>query len=88
MTDVVLSRDMTPDEFRSWYARLGLTDTELARRLDVDQPRIGKWRRGEVKASGYLWRALEHLAAELEAERRPKRRRQASREGGVDGTLR
>lgn len=80
MTDVLLSRDMTPEEFRGWYDRLraidpGLTHTKLATRLDVDQPRIGKWLKGKVAISGYLWRALEHLAAELEAERKPKKRR-------------
>lgn len=77
---------MTPDEFRQWYERLRaidptLTHASLARRLGVDQPRIGKWLRDEVKISGYLWRALEHLEAELERERRPARRRPKQLEG-------
>jgi predicted XRE-type DNA-binding protein len=67
-------RDMTPDEFRQWYDRLGLKQADLAKRLDVDQPRISKWLRGEIKISGYLWRALAHLEAELAEERRSKRR--------------
>lgn len=75
---------MTPEEFRVWYDRLGLKQAELAQRLDVDQPRIGKWLRGDVAISGYLWRALEHLEAELKRERkrRPKRRAQ---QGAADG---
>lgn len=71
---------MTPDEFRVWYDRLGLKQAELAKKLDVDQPRIGKWLRGEVKASGYLWRALEHLESELQRERRLERQREQARE--------
>ncbi len=74
-------RPMTPDEFRVWFSRLGLSQAQLAKRLDVDQPRIGKWLRGEVKISGYLWRALEHLEAEMARERRPKKRRAAQRGG-------
>lgn len=74
---------MTTDEFRAWFARLGLSETELARRLDTTQPTINRWRTGERKPPGYLWRALEHLAAELEAEGRPKRRRRAV-PGGTD----
>jgi hypothetical protein len=75
---------MTPEEFRSWYERLkaidpSLNDTKLAHKLDVDQPRIGKWRRGEVKIAGFLWRALEHLEAELRREQAPKRGRRSVR---------
>lgn len=81
MTVVVLSPDMTPDEFQRWYDRLkaidpGLTHAKLAERLNVDQPRIGKWSRGEVKISGYLHLALERLEQIMIQERRPKRRRQ------------
>lgn len=74
---------MTPEEFRVWYDRLGLKQSELAQRLDVDQPRISKWLRGEVKISGYLWRALEHLEAELkrERERKSKPKRRAAQRG-------
>ena len=81
---------MTPEEFQRWYNRLkaidpSLTDTKLAQKLDVDQPRIGKWRRGDVKIAGYLWRALEHLAAELEQERKPKRGRRPSPHAAPEG---
>lgn len=77
MTGAVLSRDMTPDEFKAWYARLKaidptLTDTKLAKALDVDQPRIGKWRRGDVGISGYLQLALERLEQIMIEERQPK----------------
>lgn len=84
MTNVVLSPDMTPDEFKRWYDRLRATDptlthAKLAERLDVDQPRIGKWMRGAVKISGYLHLALERLEQKLIEEQRPKRRRAAAR---------
>jgi hypothetical protein len=80
MTDVLLSPDMTPAEFKTWYDRLkridpNLTHTRLAERLDVDQPRIGKWLRGEVRLSGYLRLALERLEQIMIEERKPKKRR-------------
>lgn len=80
MTNVVLSPDMTPDEFRQWYDRLkridpALTHAKLASRLDVDQPRIGKWMRGKVGIGGYLHLALERLEQIMIEERRPKRQR-------------
>jgi hypothetical protein len=34
---VLPSRDMTTDEFKRWYARLGLNQSQLAKRLDVDE---------------------------------------------------
>lgn len=89
MTDVLLSRDMTPEEFQGWYDRLkridpALTHTKLAQKLDVDQPRIGKWLKGQVAISGYLWRALRDLEREMIEEQKPKRRRASSTaaEGG------
>lgn len=89
MTEVLLSRDMTPEEFKGWYDRLlaidpDLTHTKLAERLKVDQPRIGKWLRGDVKASGYLWRALRDLERELTEERQPKRRNRRHAAPGAD----
>lgn len=82
--------EMTPDEFRTWYERLkaidpALNDTKLAQKLDVDQPRIGKWRRGDVKIAGYLWRALEHLEAEMIREHAPQRRRRSVRSDQPSG---
>lgn len=82
MTGVIVSPDMTQDEFRQWYDRLKrldpkLTHAELAKRLDVDQPRIGKWLAGKVKISGYLHLALERLEQiMIEERRRPKKRPQ------------
>lgn len=91
MVTVLLSPDMTPEQFKTWYARLKaidpkLTDNKLAKRLDVDQPRIGKWRRGEVKISGYLHLALERLEQIMIEEQKPKGRprrpaRREAREG-------
>lgn len=80
MTQVVLSPDMTPDQFRARYERLKvidpkLTHAKLARRLDVDQPRIGKWLSGKVAISGYLHLALERLEQIMIEESKPKRRR-------------
>lgn len=79
MTTVLLSPDMTPEQFKGWYARLQridptLSQKKLAKRLDVDQPRIGKWMRGEVRISGYLHLALERLEQILIEEQKPKRR--------------
>ena len=89
MTSVVLSPDMTPDEFRRWYDRLRaidpkLTHARLAERLDVDQPRIGKWLRGDVKISGYLHLALERLEQIMIEEQRPKNRRTRPASGRGD----
>lgn len=97
MTGVLLSPDMTPEEFRTWYDRLkridpSLNHTKLAERLDVDQPRIGKWLRGKgnggVAISGYLRLALERLEQIMLEEQQavkppPKRarRRQQPAEG-------
>lgn len=77
MVPLSSERDMTTDEFKQWFRRLGLTQVELARRLDVNQAQISRWYNGIADPSGYLWRALEHLAAELERERKPKRRRRS-----------
>jgi hypothetical protein len=97
MTDATMvplsnERDMTKEEFRQWYDRLkridpDLTYTKLAQRLDVDQPRVGKWMSGKVAISGYLWLALERLEQILIEERKPKRRapRRPRGEGGSDG---
>jgi hypothetical protein len=74
MTSVLLSPDMTPKEFQAWYDRLKaidpkLSDNKLAKALDVDQPRIGKWRRGEIKIMGPLRLAFERLEQIMIAER-------------------
>lgn len=66
---------MTTDEFREWFRRLGLSEVELAARLDVKQPTINRWLNGRRTPPGYLWRALEHLAAEIERDQRRERRR-------------
>lgn len=66
---------MTPEEFKQWFARLGLKEGELARRLDVKQPTINRWFTGQRTPPGYLWRALEHLEVELRQERAPKPKR-------------
>lgn len=83
MTDTMVplsnERDMTTDEFKAWYARLGLSEKELARRLDVTQPTINRWYSGRRIPPGYLWRALEHLEAEL---RRPAPGGAGSGDGG------
>lgn len=86
MTDVLLSPDMTSEQFKVWYARLKaidptLTHAKLAQRLDVDQPRIGKWLSGKVTISGYLHLALERLEQIMLDERKPKRRTRAAQEG-------
>jgi DNA-binding transcriptional regulator YiaG len=63
-------RDMTTDEFNDWFRRLGLSERELATRLEMSQPTINRWTTGQRKPPPYLWRALEHLEAELQQERR------------------
>jgi transcriptional regulator with XRE-family HTH domain len=68
---------MTPEEFRTWYDRLGLKQQDLAARLEVDQGTISRWLNGRREIPPFLWRALEHLATELEQERKPRRRRSA-----------
>lgn len=71
MTDTVLpSRDMTTAEFNAWFRRLGLSEKELARRLETTQPTINRWTTGQRKPPPYLWRALEHLERQLIDEKR------------------
>lgn len=86
MTDTVVplspERDMTTDEFNVWARRLGLSEKELARRLETTQPTINRWTTGQRKPPPYLWRALEHLERELEEERRPNP--QPPRTGGFE----
>lgn len=77
MVPPTIERDMTTDEFKTWYARLGLKQVALAEKLDVDQSQISRWLNGKSTPPGYLWRALEHLEAEL--KRRPRKRRPAPR---------
>lgn len=67
--------EMTTDEFVAWFDRLGLSEAELARHLETSQPTVNRWRKGERKPPPYLWRALAHLLAELEAERTQPNRR-------------
>jgi transcriptional regulator with XRE-family HTH domain len=76
---------MTPEEFNDWFRRLKLiapdfNQPELARRLDVPQPTISRWLSGSrrIEHGTMLRRALRDLAAELEQERKP-RKRQARR---------
>lgn len=83
MTTVLPSPDMTKEEFQAWYTRLKaidpkLTHARLAERLNVDQPRIGKWLAGKVTIGGYLHLALERLEQIMIEERKPKRGRRPS----------
>jgi predicted transcriptional regulator len=80
MSTMVPERDMTPEEFQGWYARLGLKQVDLAEKLDVDQSQISRWLNGKSAPPGYLWRALEHLEAEM--QRRRKRQRRHTGAGG------
>jgi transcriptional regulator with XRE-family HTH domain len=68
---------MTPEEFKSWFVRLGLSQSELGRRLDVKQATISRWLVGDrkIEHGSMLRLALERLAVILEAERHPKRGR-------------
>ena len=90
MTVVVLSPDMTPKQFKAWLVRLreidpSLSNGKLAKRLKVDQPRIGKWERGEIAISGYLHLALERLEQILIEERKLKRNRRARTSSAAPG---
>ncbi len=71
MTDTMVpERDMTTDEFNAWVRRLGLSEKDLAARLETTQPTINRWTTGQRKPPPFLWRALEHLERELADERR------------------
>lgn len=71
MTDATMvpERDMTTDEFNAWFRRLGLSEKELAQKLETTQPTINRWTTGQRKPPPYLWRALEHLESELRRQR-------------------
>jgi transcriptional regulator with XRE-family HTH domain len=66
---------MTPDEFKGWMARLGLTQVQIAERLETTQPTVSKWVRGQHEIPGHLRLALERLEQILAEERRSRRRR-------------
>ena len=57
---------MTPKELKDWREQRDLTQTALARHLEVSVGMIRKYEQGERKIPPYFWRALRDLGAELE----------------------
>lgn len=66
------------DDLRKRRVRLGLSQAELAARLDIPANTIARWERGEVPVRHWrmLFRALNDLADELAAETDQEIRRQ------------
>lgn len=62
------------DEIRAFRERFGLTQVQLGERLKVHPNTIARWERSEVTPENpdVLRRALEHLALEIEEERRKR----------------
>lgn len=67
---------MHHSELRSRRRLLGLSQAELARRLDINQSTVSRWERGEmpIENGGMLRLALQHLELDLEEEHRAEPR--------------
>ena len=57
---------MTADEVRALRQRLGLTQEQLARRLNCTTMCVSRWERGASRPSRLATSALEGLANEVE----------------------
>lgn len=92
---------MTPEEFKTWFVRLGLSQSELARRLEVKQPTISRWLQDtpgqgrkddegkgrRIEHGSMLRLALERLEQILAEERSPRRgRRRVRSDQTTEGT--
>lgn len=66
---------MHPSELISRRKKLGLTQAQLAKHLEVEENTVGRWERGErtIPMSGVLRVMLDHLDQELVRERYEKR---------------
>jgi len=56
---------MSPKEVRRARKRLGLTLDQMAAALDIDRQTWWRWEHGVRIPPPFLWRAIEHLEAEL-----------------------
>lgn len=65
MTHTVPMPTMTPDEIKSYRSRLGLSQSELARRLPVSVDALQNWEIGRRRPPEYLPRALADLEREM-----------------------
>jgi transcriptional regulator with XRE-family HTH domain len=52
---------LTGPEFRKIRLRLGLTQDEIARELDIDRRTVGRWERGEVNVPKVVAFAMKYL---------------------------
>ena len=57
---------MTGEELREWRARLGMSQEELARRLEVTRQSVYMWEKGDTRPPGMLRLALLWLEHEQE----------------------
>lgn len=55
---------MNGAELREWRSRLGMSQEELARRLDVTRQSVYMWEKGDTKPPGMLRLALRWLEQE------------------------
>lgn len=60
---------MTPDELKAWRAAHGLSQPQLARRLEIAVGTLRNYEQGIRRIPSFMRRALRDLAAELAAER-------------------
>jgi DNA-binding transcriptional regulator YiaG len=70
---------MTPQEMKAWRAAHGdMSQSALARHLEVSLGTIRKYEQGERKIPAFMWRALRDLAAELKRRHRSTGARDAA----------
>ena len=73
----LISVPVSPSEFRKQLKRLGLTQSEAARRLYVEVSTVQRWARGARKIPGPVIACLESWQRQAKAEEALKRVKQA-----------
>jgi len=56
---------MTSEEFRTWRERLRLTQTEIAKLLEVTETTVYRWENGRAPISKAVELALKQIESEM-----------------------
>jgi predicted transcriptional regulator len=61
----IIGRMITPADIKRHRKRLDETQTEFARRFNVNQSTVARWERGDLAIEGIAAVAVEYVLAEL-----------------------